>query len=231
MSYKPVHPSRTKRTKQGLKRQPPVGVANCPVRNECTSRPLPESPTLLKIKTTMKKLLVISFVLASSHSFGQSFIQGITNRLSFGVKAGANCSNYVNADFATDPLIGFHAGAIVNFRLTRQLSVQEEFLFSSQGAKIADIDRKVYYLTVPILLKYRTNPGVYLEAGVQAGMRMHEDVKDFSKQVDVGAAAGIGYQSRMGLGVGIRYIAGVSKAGNVGDFRSGVAQASVFYIF
>ncbi|WP_343674898.1 porin family protein [Chitinophaga sp.] len=179
----------------------------------------------------MKKLLVISFVLASTHSFGQSFAQGIFSRLSFGVKAGANYSNYVNADFATDPLVGFHAGGIVNFRLNNKFSIQEEFLFSSQGAKIADVDRKVYYLAVPFLIKYRTNLGLYLEAGTQAGMRMHEDVENFSKQLDFGAAAGVGFQSKMGLGFGVRYVAGVSKAGTVGDFRSGVAQGSVFYIF
>ncbi|SFW79124.1 porin family protein [Chitinophaga sancti] len=179
----------------------------------------------------MKKLLVISFVLASAHSSGQSFVQGIVSRLSVGVKAGANYSDYVHADFKTDPLIGFHAGGIVNFRCTQQLSVQEEFLFSSQGAKIADVDRKVYYLTVPILLKYRTNLGLYFEAGGQTGMRLHEDVEGLAKQLDFGAAAGLGYQSKMGLGFGVRYVAGVSKAGMSGDFRSGVAQGSVFYIF
>lgn len=179
----------------------------------------------------MKKLLIISFVLVSSHSFGQSFVQGIVSRLSFGVKAGANYSDYMNADFKTDPLVGFHAGAIVNFRLTSKLSVQEEFLFSSQGAKIADLDQKVYYLTVPIMFKYRTPLGLYFEAGGQTGMRLHEDVKDFSKQLDFGAAAGLGFQSKMGLGFGVRYVAGVSKAGTVGEFRSGVAQGSVFYIF
>jgi hypothetical protein len=179
----------------------------------------------------MKKLLVISFVLVSTHSFGQSFVQGIVSRLSFGVKAGANYSNYVNADFATDPLVGFHAGGMVNFRFTKHFSVQEEFLFSSQGAKVADVDRKVYYLSVPIMLKYRTNLGLYLEAGAQAGMRLHEDVKDFSKQLEFGAAGGLGFQSKMGLGFGVRYVAGVSKAGMIGDFRNSVAQGSVFYIF
>ncbi|WPV64721.1 porin family protein [Chitinophaga sp. LS1] len=179
----------------------------------------------------MKKLLAISFVLASSHSFGQSFAQGVFSRLSFGVKAGVNYSDYMNANFTTDPLIGFHAGGIVNFRLTPKFSIQEEFLFSSQGAKIQDVDQKVYYLAVPVLLKYRTPLGLYVEAGAQAGMRMHEDVENFSKQLDYGAAAGVGYQSKMGLGFGVRYVAGVSSAGNVGDFRSGVAQGSVFYIF
>jgi hypothetical protein len=42
--------------------------------------------------------------------------KGIMQRLSFGNKRGANYSNYVNADFTTQALVGFHAGALIDFR-------------------------------------------------------------------------------------------------------------------
>jgi hypothetical protein len=191
----------------------------------------------------MKKLLFICFVLVST----QSFSQGFMNRISFGLKAGANYSNYTNADFATEGLVGFHAGGLVNFRITDNLSIQEEFLFSSQGAKVKnDLFGKenvnVSYITVPFLLKYRTNIGLYIEAGPQVGMRAKEDVGntsmgDFAKKLDLAAAAGIGYQTKGGFGFGVRYVAGLSKVGNFNisnvktDFRTSVAQASIFYIF
>ncbi|HTI09241.1 MAG TPA: porin family protein [Puia sp.] len=195
----------------------------------------------------MKKSILLGLVLVSSHCFSQSFMQGIVQRLQFGIKGGANYSNYVNAGFNTDGLVGFHAGAIVGFKLTKNLSIQEEFLFSTQGAKVkGDLfgkeDVKVSYITVPFLLKYRTNVGIYFEAGPQVGMRANEDVGngqmgEFAKKLDLSAAGGIGYQSRSGFGIGARYVAGLSKVGNFQlsnvqtDFRNSVVQASIFYIF
>lgn len=195
----------------------------------------------------MKKSILICFVLVSSHCFSQSFMQGIVQRLQFGIKGGANYSNYLNAGFNSDGLVGFHAGAIVGFKLTKNLSIQEEFLFSTQGAKDKDEvfgkeNIKVSYITVPFLLKYRTNVGIYFEAGPQVGMRANEDVGnkqmgEFAKKLDLAGAAGIGYQSKSGFGIGATYVAGLSKVGdfklsNVNtDFRTSVVQASIFYIF
>ncbi|SHN33248.1 porin family protein [Chitinophaga sp. CF418] len=191
----------------------------------------------------MKKLLFICLVLLSTKGFSQSFLK----RFEFGLKAGANYSNFTNTDFATDPLVGFHAGATVAFKITDNFLVQEEFLFSSQGAKIkGDVfgnnDIKLYYISVPFLAKYRTNSGFYIEAGPQVGMKAKEEVKgltvgEFAKKLDLAAAGGIGFQSKIGLGIGVRYIYGISKVGDFDitniktDFRSNVAQASIFYVF
>ncbi len=193
------------------------------------------------------KILFIGLVLASTNCRSQGLVKGVFSRLTFGLKAGANYSNYTNTDFATEALMGFHAGALVNFRITDNLSIQEEFLFSSQGAKMKnDLFGKenlnVYYLSVPFLIKYRTNFGLYFEAGPQTGFRIKEDTKgasfgNFAKRLDLSAAGGIGYQTKGGFGIGARYIAGLSKVGDFDisnvktDFRTNVVQASVFYIF
>ena len=191
----------------------------------------------------MKKLLVICFALVSTQSFSQSLFQ----RLSFGLKAGANYSNYTNANFNTEGIVGFHTGGLVNFKLTNSLSIQEEFLFSTQGAKVKDNvfgteNIKVSYINVPFLLKYRSNLGLYIEAGPQVGMRANDNVSstqigEFAKKLDLSAVGGIGFQSKSGFGFGARYIAGLSKVGDFQpstvkpDFRNSVIQASIFYIF
>jgi hypothetical protein len=197
----------------------------------------------------MKKLIIFSFILVSSaNCFSQGFTKNLFKRLSFGVKGGANYSNFTNADFETDGLVGFHAGALVNFKLNEHLSIQEEFLFSLQGAKLKgalnDTESiKLYYMTIPILLKYRTNSGLYFEAGPQVGALMKEDLDktlvdgQFAKKLDFGVAAGLGFQAKNGLGIGARYVAGLSKVGDFQssvvktDFRNSMVQASVFYIF
>lgn len=55
----------------------------------------------------MKKILLILLVIVSTGASAQS----ILSRLHFGIKAGGNYSNFTNANFDTDPLMGFHAGA------------------------------------------------------------------------------------------------------------------------
>jgi len=195
----------------------------------------------------MKKLLVICFVLLSAKGFSQSFTQGILQHLEFGIKAGTNVSNFTDANFPTDPLIGFNAGATVAYKFTNNFMVQEDFLFSTQGAKIkggslGDQDLKLYYMSVPFLLKYRTNGGFYVEAGMQAGIKIKEDVagintNNFANRVDVGAAGGIGYQTKMGIGIGARYIYGVSKVSDfnvsniTNNYKNNTVQADIFYVF
>ena len=195
----------------------------------------------------MKKILLIGFLLITAQT---TFAQGLFKRLSFGLKAGGNYSNFTDAGFDTEGLAGFHGGAIINFRLTNKWSIQEEFLYSTQGAKIKDnlfgeTDLKLSYMSVPILLKYHSNIGLYAEIGAQANMLI-EDAKntafeDFADKVDAGAVAGLGYQFRAGpvkgLGVGARYYHGFMEVGKFksssikGDFKNSVAQLSVFYIF
>jgi hypothetical protein len=197
----------------------------------------------------MKNLLACCFLLVSINGFSQGFMKGLTQRLSFGLKAGGNYSNYTDTEgqFTSDGLAGFHAGAIVDFRITKNLYFAEEFLFSTQGAKIKDDvfgkdNVKVSYLSVPCLLQFRTNIGIYIEAGVQTSLRLGDNLdkttySQFAKQLDMGVAGGIGYLSKAGLGVGVRYVGGMTKVGDFRwqnaqpSFRNSMAQASIFYIF
>lgn len=193
----------------------------------------------------MKKIILIVLVMVSV-STGAS-AQSILDRLYFGIKGGGNYSNFTNADFDTDPLMGFHAGAIVGFNLVEGLSIQEEFLFSTQGAEIKGDESlfgkkklELSYISVPFLLKYKTKLGIYIEAGPQFNMLV-SDVKDtgfdkFADKVDLGIAGGIGYQFK-NIGIGARYYTGLSKVGKFDssdikpDFKNSVIQASIFYIF
>lgn len=197
----------------------------------------------------MKKVFLAGAVLLMSQAaFGQ---QSLWSRFHFGLKAGANYSNFEDASFDTEGLTGFHAGAIVNFALTDKWSIQEEFLYSTQGAKIkngfaiGDKDLKLSYFSVPILLKYHSNIGLYGEIGGQANILI-EDAKntgfdEFADKIDGGAVAGLGYQFKSGpvkgLGIGARYYYGFTDVGKFKsssvkpDFKNSVIQGSIFYIF
>lgn len=201
----------------------------------------------------MKKLILAVLVLVSTTCFAQtspenqSFGKKIMSRLEFGIKAGANASNFNKFNLPTDPLIGFHAGLSVAYKFNEHLMVQEDFLYSMQGAKLkggilGTQDLKLSYVQVPILLKYRTTSGFYVEAGAQTGILIKEDVvgytgdQKFAKKIDASAVGGIGFQSKMGLGIGARYAYGFTKVSDtpsaaLGDFTNSTIQASLFYIF
>lgn len=198
----------------------------------------------------IKKLFICSILLASANSFSQSFFKKITDRLYLGAKAGANYSNFTNANFDTEGLVGFHAGAIVGYKINDNFSIQEEFLYSTQGAKIKGglmdgEDVKLSYVTVPILLKYKTNFGLYLEAGPQVGILVDEDFTSlginsdvkFAEKIDGGVSGGIGYQFQNGLGIGARYymsftdVTKIKTTGINNNFQNNTAQISLFYIF
>lgn len=185
----------------------------------------------------MKKLAITLFFMAiGTFSMAQSF--------SFGPKAGVNISNYTGGNIKSDAMVGYHLGGFLSFGVGKNFAIQPEVLFSTQGAKVENggqkTDFKVNYVTVPVMLKLRTNGGFYVEVGPQAGFRTSTDVgnqtiDNFAKNLDLSVGGGIGYQSPIGLGVGARYVAGLSKVGDYKgtstspDFKNSVIQVSLFW--
>lgn len=188
----------------------------------------------------MKKIMLIVLIFAAANSFAQNY--------ELGVKGGVNISNFTGTSWnnaSAKSLVGFHVGGFLSLFLGDNFAIQPEVLFSSQGAKYQDAtsnqNLKVNYINVPVMLKYRFNGGFYIEAGPQIGFRESDlntigSVNSHVNNTDFSVAGGLGYHSNIGLGVGARYTAGVSKVGNFDasnginpDFKNGVIQLSVFY--
>ena len=186
----------------------------------------------------MKKILIMMVMAAaSSAAFSQT--------VSLGPKVGLNISNYTGGDFESNALVGFHLGGILNLGIGRSFSLQPEVLFSTQGAKIVTNsqkkDFKTTYVAIPVMAKFRSAAGLYFEVGPQVSFRTSEDVPDqtidqFSKNLDLAVGVGVGYQAGFGLGIGARYLAGISKVGDFNktaavnpDFKNSVVQISLFF--
>ncbi len=171
--------------------------------------------------------------------------QGLSQGFSFGPKAGLNISNYTGGNVKSNALVGLHMGGLLNFGIGQVFSIQPEVLFSTQGAKIDNQgdkqDFKVSYVSIPVMLKFKTSGGFYIEAGPQASFKAKEKIGDetidkFAKNLDLALGGGIGYQSGIGLGIGARYLAGISKVGdfttmgNINpDFKNSLIQVSLFW--
>jgi hypothetical protein len=193
----------------------------------------------------MKKLLIVPLIVLSSSLFAQKF--------QFGLKGGLNVSNFTNTSFNNvdnKALIGAHIGAFLSLLLGDHFAIQPEALISTQGAKLSsdqgvdDGNYRLTYLAIPVMLKGRFNGGFYLEAGPQFGFKLHESIPggntpaNFAKNADFGVGAGLGFHGKSGLGVGGRYVLGLSKVGDFEkndfadpSFKNGVIQISLFYTF
>jgi hypothetical protein len=188
----------------------------------------------------MKKLLIIPLIVISSGLFAQNF--------QLGLKGGINVSNFTGSTFENvdkKALLGFHGGAFLSLLFGDHVALQPEALFSTQGARVSTVNGderwRVNYLNVPVNLKFRFNGGFYLEAGPQVGFKLSENIpnqstEDFAENMDFSVNAGLGFHGKSGLGVGGRYVLGISKVGNLDDddfdnprFRNGVAQIFLFY--
>lgn len=190
----------------------------------------------------MKKVLIVLFISFTSTAL---FAQGFSG----GLKAGANITNFTGGNFDAvkkKAIVGFHGGGFLNFSFGA-LSLQPEILVSTQGARIDSVsgsfDWKVTYAAVPIMLKYRSAGGFYIEAGPQFSFKISEDVKnetieDFARGLDLSAGAGLGFQTKGGFGIGGRYLVGLSKVGDFSlsesggvdpDFKNSVIQLGIFF--
>jgi len=187
-----------------------------------------------------KKILVSLTCLASTILFAQNFTAG--------VKAGVNFSNFTGGNFDAvekKALVGFHGGGFFSFSLGA-IYLQPEVLISTQGARIdsanGSYDWKITYAAVPVMFKYRSSGGFYLEAGPQFSFKISDNVEnqtieDFVNELDLSAGAGLGWQTKGGLGIGARYLVGISKVGNFDiseghgidpDFKNSVIQVGLF---
>lgn len=174
-----------------------------------------KSLPVTKRKSMKKQFILILFLACAVILQAQTF--------QLGVKAGANISNFSGGNFEAvkkSALIGFHGGLFLRFKFGR-IGLQPEAMISSQGAKIDSfsnghsVNWKVTYVTIPLMLQYYFKSRFYVEAGPQAGFKTTDDfgnttLNDFASNLDLAAAAGIGYRSKSGFGLGTRYTAGIS---------------------
>lgn len=187
----------------------------------------------------MKRLLLVAAVFTTMAASAQTY--------QLGVRAGVNISNYTGGDIKSSSMVGFHAGAFINLGLGKNLSIQPEAIVSTQGAKLEQAGNeenfKVTYLNIPVMLKYRFDGGFFVEAGPQFGFKLDsntpdEGLEDFAKSSDVSGVLGLGIHGKSGLGIGVRYMAGLTKVGDVvdgenidfdPDYKNSVIQVSIFY--
>lgn len=156
----------------------------------------------------MKKIMLSILAVVA---FGTANAQDIK----FGVKAGANFSNF-SGDADTDGLTSFYIGGLADFAVSEKFHVQPELLYSMEGAK----DAEMSFLRIPIMAKYYVAEGFNLQAGPSIGFKMSADdgLDEVTKSMDFGLGLGAAYELPIGVFFDARYNLGLSNISDVDGF-------------
>jgi hypothetical protein len=182
----------------------------------------------------MKKrigVLLAVLALAGTQLFAQSF--------QLGIKGGGNLSDFLSGSGPNQPsysaLAGWNAGVFVNFWLGNHFAIAPEVLYTTEGAGIkttttgdngtVTINNNLHlrYVSIPLMAKLRFTGGFYVEAGPEVSLNVSssawedQSVKNLTNDTELGAAAGFGFQSPIGLGVSLRYTVGLTTVDNTSD--------------
>jgi len=162
----------------------------------------------------------------------------------FGVKGGVNLASLEvdddvpSTNYKTNSKTSFHVGVYGNIPFgTGMFRLQPELLYVGQGSKItgaevvgtnsnASYELDFDYLAVPVMLQFASKGGLFVELGPQFSFLTtarqdnatgtDPDLKDAGlvKKTDFALLGGLGYTSRIGLGVHATYVHGLSNVWN-----------------
>lgn len=172
----------------------------------------------------------------------------------FGVKGGVNFATITGDDFdSPESRTSFHVGALVEFPLSEMFSLQAEALYSGQGFEYnfdggifggeGNVEYQLDYINVPVLAKVYVFEGLSLEVGPQFSFKVNEEI-DFNANADdgdyefeeaedfeFGVAAGLSFETSIGLFATGRYNMGLTEIFNDSDAKNSVFQIGIGYKF
>jgi hypothetical protein len=183
----------------------------------------------------MKKISFIALALSTGVAFAQTGFSP-----TFGIKAGVNLAQFRTNDFPSGSApdvsrkTSAHGGVFMNAPLgTGGFAIQPELLYSRQGSKMkqtttigtvtqtASYDQDMNYVTLPIMLQWKSTGGVFVETGPQPALLIQAqqdgpgstktDNKSSFDKFDLSWGAGLGYTTKVGLGIGARYVYGLTN--------------------
>lgn len=173
---------------------------------------------------------------------------------SFGVKGGVNFANVTGDDVdGADSRTSFNVGLLAEFPLAEIFSVQIEALYSGQGFKTnidggifggsGEVEYQLDYINVPVLAKVYLIEGLSIEVGPQFSFKVNEEIDadanadggdldlDEAEDFEFGVAAGLTFQTKMGLFASGRYNLGLTDVIKDVDAKNSVFQLGIGYKF
>jgi hypothetical protein len=219
----------------------------------------------------MKKFFLTAIILISFCSANSQVLISLvlgdkvnSDKLEFGLDGGVNWLNMTNTDNAKQ-LFDWNLGFYFDFKMSQNLFIHTGVIVKSKMGTSGitpyslnnqdldtlflggNVDRKINYFNVPVMLRYRFVNYIHAEAGIQLGLRysafdifskeiyaeddltFKNDIRDNYTRLDAGGIAGIGYKLQQGEGItlSVRYYYGFV---DVDKILSGKQQNSALYL-
>ena len=201
----------------------------------------------------LKKLIFASLII-SLMTFTN--VKGQENGNKFGVKGGANLSNFYTDDVDdNNVLTGFNIGLFAKLPISDNIFLQPEISYTGKGSELVynnalvsgTAQFKLDYIEIPFLLVVNISKNFNLHAGPYAAYMISGkttnksdngsynfedkiDVNDFNR-FDAGLAGGVGLDLES-VSFGVRYNYGLTKIGkDNSDFTSSDAKNSVLSVY
>ena len=158
--------------------------------------------------------------------------------LNFGVKGGANFSNFQgsNANLKSESITNFHAGVFMDLGLSERVSIQPEILYSTLGAKVSlsgavdEFSNKLGYISIPLLTKVYLIPDrLSIDLGPQVSFLLNEKENvnlGKSSSYDFSIAGGVTLRVLGPIFVQGRYNLGLNEIKPNADVTNRVFQLS-----
>lgn len=185
----------------------------------------------------MKKLFIIVLGLtAGSLSFkanAQTTQAAANDQMRFGIKAGATLTNigkysFLGQEYSTDYKAGFQGGIYADLPMGGGFAFLPEATFTQKGFKLketvgettGEINSKLNYLDIPVLIGYRPSPEFTIFAGPQASFLLSQktvvkangnevtsttDTDNLRKSI-AGGVIGVGYSITPNININGRYM-------------------------
>lgn len=195
-----------------------------------------------------KKFFIIFIFLCGIQLHAQEYFK-------VGIKGGVNISGFSGGDAIQGNFKDrndIHLGILGEILVASQFAFQPEIIYSSQGATSAshdlpelkgrEVNFKVDYISLPVMLKYFVVPGLSIEAGPRFSFLIDSkaettsnenasviDITNKTEKFDLGVAGGLGYDLPWGIFVQARYVRGFSNIYQDVDYRNSLLQLSLGY--
>ena len=158
-----------------------------------------------------------------------------------GIKAGANLFKVDGESFNQEFQFGYAVGAFSEINFTPNWGIQPEVIVSQTNYHtgtqfsdiyphgVSDVQGKLNYLAIPVLLSFRPIPFLSLLAGPQFGVLMNYDKslvsngEDAFKNGDVSLVGGA-QLNLAALKIGARYVYGLNNINNLQNSTGGTTE-------
>jgi hypothetical protein len=158
-------------------------------------------------------------------------------KVQYGVTTALNFGNISGKGMSSKYQTGFNAGAFAVISLNKKISLQPELLYSLSKISRSDNFTTYYvsgsrynsnqsfniaYLSVPVLVNYRFNKMITVNAGPQFNLLVYENEnlmysKDAIKKNDFGVKAGVQFTISSKFNLFASYYNGLANINNIDD--------------